>query len=250
MVLVLKMNLFYFFIFLILVIGLTFGCSGPSEIEPVDSDIVVRPQEPVLEPIDSNELPKPIDEELRCSMGAVECTILANNDFAFDIYDELKGEDENLFISPWSITTALAMTYEGAKGNTQVEMAEVLHMVQPEERLSGFKAIIESINAKQNDYQLSTANVLWAQKDFNFLEDYFNKVETYYSGKVTNLDFTDETEKSRVTINNWVEEKTNDKIKNLIPKGVITPLTRLILTNAVYFKGTWVLEFDKKKNLY
>jgi len=91
---------------------------------------------------------------------------------------------------------------------------------------------------------LATANALWAQEDFSFRQDYFKSVDDYYSGKVTNLDFKTDTENSRITINNWVENKTNDKIKDLIPQGILSDKTRLVLTNAIYFKANWTNKFD------
>jgi len=90
-----------------------------------------------------------------------------------------------------------------------------------------------------------TGNALWVQKDFSFLEDYMSRVENYYGGKASNVDFKKETEKSRQTINSFIEEQTNDKIKDLIPAGTLNSMTRMVLTNAIYFKGTWEWEFDK-----
>lgn len=170
----------------------------------------------------------------------------ANNQFAFDLYSEYKSENGNIFFSPYSISTALTMTYEGAKGKTAEEMQAVLRIPKDDEiRRSESEKIYNQINKDSEDYRLSTANALWAQKDYQFLEEYINNVEKYYGGKTTNLDFIKETEKSRVTINDWVEDQTNDKIRNLIPKGAVDALTRLVLTNAIYFKGTWVLQFDE-----
>ncbi len=174
----------------------------------------------------------------------------ANNQFAFELYSKFSKEKEgNIFFSPYSISTALAMTYEGARGKTAEEMQSVLHF--PEDnttRRTAFSKIINQINKENKDYELNTANALWAQKNYKFLDEYFNTIEQYYGGKVTNLDFVDELkrEKSRVTINSWVENQTNNKIKNLIPKGVLNEMTRLVLTNAIYFKGNWAEQFDKK----
>ena len=176
-----------------------------------------------------------------------ETVVDANNQFAFDLYSEYKLEKGNIFFSPYSISTALTMTYEGARGKTAEEMQAVLRIPKDDEKRRLESAeIYNQINKSSGDYKLSTANALWAQKDYQFSEEYINNVEKYYGGKTTNLDFIKDTEKSRLTINNWVEDQTNDKIKNLIPKGAVNSLTRLVLTNAIYFKGTWVLQFDKK----
>ncbi len=171
----------------------------------------------------------------------------ANNQFAFELYSQYKSRDENIFFSPYSISSALAMTYEGARGKTADEIQAVFHFPKDgSARKESFLKIYNQINKKDKKYQLHTANALWAQKDYPFLEDYFKLVEKYYGGKVTNLDFVKKTEKSRLTINRWVEEQTNDKIKNLVPRGSVGGDTRLVLTNAIYFKGFWLKQFDKK----
>ena len=176
----------------------------------------------------------------------VNSVVAANNQFALDLYSKYKSNDGNVFFSPYSISTALAMTYEGARGQTADEMQSVLHFPKDDQtRRNDFAAIYAQINRKDKNYTLSTANALWAQKDYYFLPDYLDITGKYYGGNVTNLDYVKETEKSRLTINSWVENQTNNKIKDLIPQGEIDASTRLVLTNAVYFKGTWVKQFDK-----
>jgi len=175
----------------------------------------------------------------------VSSVVNANNQFAFELYAKDKSKDGNIFFSPYSISTALAMTYEGARGKTADEIQSVFHFPKEDSlRRESFLKISNLINKKDKKYTLHTANALWAQKDYPFLEGYFNLIKDYYGGKATNLDFIKETEKSRLTINNWVEKQTNDKIKDLIPS--LDPLTRLVITNAVYFKGFWLQPFDKK----
>ena len=156
-----------------------------------------------------------------------------------------KSENGNIFYSPYSISAALAMTYEGAKGQTADEMKSVFHFPESSTLRPNFAAIYNEINKKDKPYKLSTGNALWAQEDYKFLEEYLSTVEKYYGGKAANLDFVRETEKSRQTINTFIEEQTNNKIKDLIPQGVLDASTRLVLTNAIYFKGTWTWEFDK-----
>lgn len=171
----------------------------------------------------------------------------ANNQFAFDLYSRYKSKGGNIFYSPYSISSTLAMAYEGARGKTAEEMRAVFHFPQDASvRRESFLKIDQQTNKKDKKYKLNIANGLWAQRDYKFLDDYFGMVEKYYGGKVTNLDFANETEKSRLTINDWVKEQTNNKIKDLIPQGVLTPTTRLVLTNAIYFKGFWLKQFDKK----
>ena len=170
----------------------------------------------------------------------------ANNKFAFDLYSELKkSESGNIFYSPYSISAVLAMTYEGAEGKTSDEMKSVFHFPEDNILRTNFAAIYNDINEGNNAYELKTGNALWVQQDYPFLEDYMSRVEKYYGGKAANLDFISETEKSRQTINTFIEEQTNDKIKDLISAGMLNSLTRLVLTNAIYFKGTWKWEFNK-----
>ncbi len=180
----------------------------------------------------------------------IQAVVNANNQFAFDLYSELdKYEDGNMFYSPYSISAALAMTYEGAKGQTADEMKSVFHFPEEDILRPNFAAIYNDINKENKEYELKTGNALWVQKDYPFLEEYIDGVENYYGGKATMLDFVKEAEKSRQTINSFIEEQTKDKIKDLIPKGYLDEMTRLVLTNAIYFKGIWEWEFDKTDTL-
>jgi serpin B len=172
--------------------------------------------------------------------------VTANNQFAIDLYSELKGEEGNIFFSPYSISTALAMLYEGTKGQTADEIQNVFYLPRDDSlRRTSFSEIINRLNKEDAPYKLSTANALWIQENYPILKEYIETVEKHYSGKVTNLDFVGATEESRQTINTWVEEQTNNKIKDLFPQGSITPLARFVLTNAIYFKGNWFKQFDK-----
>ncbi|HNS05406.1 MAG TPA: serpin family protein, partial [Candidatus Saccharicenans sp.] len=171
----------------------------------------------------------------------------ATNQFAFELYLNLKDSEGNIFFSPFSLSTAMAMTYEGARGQTAQEIKQVFHYPDSlEVTREEFAEIINLINKKDKQYELHTANALWAQKGYPLLTEYVSTVEKYYGGKVTDLDFARETENSRLKINRWVEEQTNDRIKDLIPPGVLNELTRLVLTNAIYFKGNWENQFPKE----
>ena len=188
----------------------------------------------------------PQADDVGSTQQGIREVVTANNQFAFELYSELdKSEDSNIFYSPYSVSAALAMTYEGAKGQTAEEMKSVFHFPESNILRQNFAAIYNEINKKDKPYKLSTGNALWVQQDYPFLEDYTSRVEKYYGGKAANLDFIGETEKSRQTINIFIEEQTNDKIKDLIPQGALTPDIRLVLTNAIYFKGAWTWEFDK-----
>jgi len=191
-------------------------------------------------------------DDSKSTPEGVNKIINSNNQFAFDLYLKLKDVSEynesNIFFSPYSISTALAMTYEGAKGETAEEIQSVFYFPEDKNiRQPSFAKIYNQINKVDKKYELHTANALWAQKDYKFLEEYINTIEKYYVGKVTNVDFINATEDARVTINKWVEEQTNNKIKDLIPAGVLNTLTRLVLTNAIYFKGLWIKQFDKEE---
>jgi serpin B len=172
--------------------------------------------------------------------------VSATNQFAFELYNQYKNTNDNVFFSPHSISSALQMTYEGARGKTAEEMQSVFHF--PEDnaaRIGSFAKLYEQINPQNASYRLSTANALWAQNDYPFDQNYLKTVETYYHGKAANLDFAGNPENSRQTINQWVSGKTMQKIPELFAAGTINPLTRLVLTNAVYFKGKWAIPFEE-----
>lgn len=182
----------------------------------------------------------------------IDAVVKANNRFAFDFYSNIKDKQENkeknIFFSPYSISTALAMTCEGARGKTAEEMQSVFHFPKDDNvRRSSFAAVYNKLNPVNAGYKLSTANSLWVQQDYPFLSEYLTAVEKYYAGKATNVDFVHKTEETRQTINKWVEDETNNKIKDLIPQGTLDAATRLVLTNAIYFKGTWVKQFEKSE---
>jgi serpin B len=187
---------------------------------------------------------------IRSSAEDVSAVVNANNQFAFELYSKYKSNEGNIFFSPYSISTALAMTFEGARGKTADEMQSVFHFPKDEAlRRNSFQQIYNEINKEDKPYMLKTANALWAQEGYTFLDSYFSLIKQYYGGNATNLDFVNKAEESRLTINNWAEEQTNNKIKDLIPSGSLGPLIRLIITNAVYFKGTWFIQFDKTKTV-
>lgn len=187
-----------------------------------------------------------------------------NNEFALELYEKLKSSEGNLFFSPYSISTALTMAFAGARGRTESQMAEVLHfpiITEPATELpsklisnrqqfaSVFGKIVKDLNerGKKGGYELTVANALWGQRGYGFLEDFLKLIETNYGGQLNEVDFSGATENARQTINAWVEEKTNNKIQNLIGKGVLDSMTRLVLTNAIYFKGNWAVQFKEDK---
>ncbi|MBW7988515.1 MAG: serpin family protein [Planctomycetes bacterium] len=191
-----------------------------------------------------------------------QIVVAGNNEFAFDLYSKLRSSKGNLFFSPYSISTALALAYCGARGQTESEMATVLRLPTAPGKTaavkdmfgqmrfhSAFGKIIKDLNSrgKKGGYELRVANALWGQKGYGFLEEYLKLIETNYGGKLNEVDFIRAAETARKTINKWVERKTNNKIKNLIQKGVLNSMTRMVLTNAIYFKGNWARQFKKDK---
>ncbi len=173
--------------------------------------------------------------------------VSGSNAFAVDLYAQLRSQPGNLFFSPESISTAFAMAYAGARGQTAKQMADVFHYsLPPGELHPAMGALLTAMNAPHTGYELHVANALWAQQDENFLPSYLHLVQSSYGAGLHKVDFKSSPDTVRAAINQWVEHETNDKIKNLLAPGVLTPATRLVLTNAVYFKGDWLSQFDKK----
>jgi serpin B len=173
-----------------------------------------------------------------------------NTDFALDLYRELKDTKGNLFFSPYSISTALAMTYAGARENTAKQMADVLHFPFGQNKVHPAFGHLETLMNKiqtKSDIQLNVANSLWPQQGYPFLEEYLALIKKYYGVVITPLNYQKAAEKARKIINQWVVEKTKDKIKNLIRPGILNTLTRLVLVNAIYFKGNWANQFNEKQ---
>lgn len=172
-----------------------------------------------------------------------------NNDFAFDLYKEIaQNEKGNLFFSPFSISTALAMTYAGAGELTEAEMAKTLHFPPNTEGFhlayGDYLNLLEK-NAGGN-IKWSVANRLWGEKDYALKKDFINLNKRAYDSPLEKMNFIGQPEDCRITINDWVADKTEQRIQNLLVEGTVTTDTRLILTNAVYFKGDWLYKFDKK----
>jgi len=173
----------------------------------------------------------------------------ANNALAVDLYQQFAGEEGNMFFSSYSIQQAFGLCWGGAAGNTAAQMAEALHFDDMPDGAPhlGAAALNAKFNAKGVPYQLAVANALWPQNKFHFEKDYLKLGTQKYKAELRPMDFVGAPEPSRKTINQWVEDQTQGKIKDLLPQGVITPLTRLVLTNAIYFKGDWAKQFDKKQ---
>jgi len=178
-----------------------------------------------------------------------------NSAFAFELYQALKGKEGNIFYSPYSISLALAMTYAGARGETAQQMADTLHFLLGQDKLHPAFNWLDAELASRGKgaqgkdgegFKLNIVNAIWGQKDYEFLPAFLDILAENYGAGLRILDFTTETEKSRLAINKWVSDQTEGRIKDLIPPGVINEITRFVLTNAIYFNAAWEHPFDKK----
>jgi len=177
-----------------------------------------------------------------------------NSAFAFDLYQALREKDGNLFYSPHSISLALAMTYAGARGETAQQMANTLHFNLSQDNLHpAFNNLDIELSERgqgaqgkdDEGFRLNIVNAIWGQKDYSFLPTFLDVLAENYGAGLRTLDFIKETEKSRVTINDWVSDQTEGRIEDLIPQGVIDAATRLVLTNAIYFNAAWQYPFGE-----
>jgi serpin B len=185
---------------------------------------------------------KPQKEDL----SRVESAVQGNTRFALDLYQKLRGTGGNLFFSPFSISAALAMACAGARGDTQAQMAQALHFLLDQQQLHPAFALLGAKLGevgKKGHVQLKIANTLWPRKGRKFLKEYLALTKKSYGVRITQIDYGDE-EAARHTINSWVEERTESRIKDLIAPGVLDRWTLLVLVNAIYFKGEWTSQFD------
>ncbi len=190
------------------------------------------------------------------SQADIEAAYIAANGnaaFGWDLYRQIAAEPGNLFVSPHSISVALAMVYAGAAGSTAIEMAETLHYDLPQPQLHpAFNALALSLeeadkaaSGKKEPFRLSVVNSAWAQEDHPFLQPYLETLARSYGAGIRTVDYTKDAEGARKTINAWVSDQTGKRIKDLLPQGSLDELTRLVLANAVYFKADWETPFEK-----
>ena len=177
-----------------------------------------------------------------------EKLVSATTKFAFSLYQQLVSESEgNLFLSPASIAIALGMTYLGARQNTASEMKEVLHFkdVADEHLHPSFGDMLTALQSTDGKYALHTANRLYCEQSFKLLDEFASVTKSHYKAEMAAVDFKRNHEGVRREINQWVEEQTRQKIQDLLAEGVLNPLVRLVLVNAVYFKGDWSSKFKE-----
>ena len=215
--------------------------------------------EPTVTPTATQPSMVPVSGEIRSDVeratdlaipdSDLEALVGGNSAFAFDLYHAIGEQDGNLFYSPYSISVALAMAYAGAVGETERQMAEALRFRLPQDRLHpALNALDLELASRSTDgegVQLNIANAIWGQSGYQFTPDFLDVLALNYGAGLRPLNFVEAPEESRQTINGWVAERTEDRIKDLIPPRRITDLTRLVLTNAIYFNAAWLSPFEE-----
>lgn len=177
-----------------------------------------------------------------------------NSRFAFDLYGTLREEEGNLFFAPHSLSVALAMAYAGAAGETERQMARALRFDLAQDRLHPAFAALDTALAARGEgargqdgagFRLRVANALWGQRGYDLLPAFLDTLSEHYGSSLHEVDFVGAPEEARLEINSWTSERTEGRIEDLLPEGAVNPLTRLVLTNAVYFNAAWQHPFDE-----
>jgi serpin B len=236
----------------LLTLGLLTGCAGENQ--PMDQDNPLDSEGDGGSPSQGDLAASSLDYEAEPNMPAEVVNSLAqgNTNFAFDLYQALRDKPDNLFLSPYSISLALAMTYAGAGGETERQMGETLQYGLDQNQLHGaFNQLTLTLLSRGElpqgeGFQFNIANALWGQRGYVFVNDYLDLLARNYNAGINLVDFIDATEAARQRINTWVAEQTEDKIKDIIPEGALTASTRLVLTNAIYFNAAWASPFQEE----
>jgi len=220
---------------LISALGLLLSACGPSPSASIAKSDLQRVTSPNTPPNDIQDL------------------VENNNTFAFDLYKSLHthAQNGNLIYSPYSISLALAMTYAGAGGETESQMAQTLHFLPQNQLHPAFNALELQLaergkaqSKEETPLQLNIANAVWAEQTYPFLQNFLDTIALNYGAGIRLADFINQYEAVRKEINDWVSDQTEDKIKDLIPEGVLDSDTRMALVNAIYFKADWLSPFD------
>src|SRR5208282_1999079 len=178
----------------------------------------------------------------------VQSLVASNTTFALNLYRQLATNSGNLFFSPYSISTCLAMLYAGASGNTELQMSQVLGFGTNQQQFASlFGQLQAELEADQvtNAIELNVANALWTQEGFPFLPSFLETATNQYQANVNQADFVTEADAATQAINDWVAQQTQNKIQNIVPPGAIDSSTRLVLANAIYFLGAWTTSFEE-----
>ncbi|KAL1006329.1 hypothetical protein UPYG_G00070900 [Umbra pygmaea] len=173
---------------------------------------------------------------------------VANTEFSLHLFKKITEENKtgNVFYSPLSISSALAMVYLGAGGNTATQMSQSLHLNKAKDDVHiGYSKLMSELNKEGAPYKLNIANRLYGEKSYQFVETFLSATKKHYNAELEAVDFKSNAETARKHINTWVEKKTAEKIKDLLPQGIVDELTRLVLVNAIYFKGNWEKKFQE-----
>ncbi|KAI4806698.1 hypothetical protein KUCAC02_017511 [Chaenocephalus aceratus] len=176
----------------------------------------------------------------------------ANTTFALALLKQLGDNDNaaNVFYSPFSISSALAMVMLGTRGNTSTQMSECLKTKGLQDEVhTSFAELLSELNRENAPFALSVANRLYGEQSYKFVEDFLGKTKKHYNAELESTDFVNSSEVARGNINNWVEQMTQGKIKDLLAKGVVDSMTRMVLVNAIYFKGNWDKQFEESKTV-
>ena len=224
------------------------GCAPAGEAPtPTEPE---KPTQPV--PAEAQDLVGEVsyNPNPQATLDQIKALADAHNTFALDLYHQLTNQGENILYSPYSIYLALLMTYAGAAGDTASQMESALHLPYPQAEIHAvMNALNQQLNANslvdgKPAFTLNIANQLWGQAGFDFLPDFLNTLSENYNAGLKTVDFASNPEAARQLINLWVAAQTNEKIKDLIPEGALNELTRLVISNAVYFKAAWLYPFD------
>jgi len=229
------------FLMIVLSLSLSFGCNQQPKSESSETKLV---QGEVG--LTSNVVSSPMVGNAQTALSEKDLTNV-NNDFAFNLYRSLESKEGNIFLSPYSISVAMSMAYVGARSVTRDQMSKVLGLPLTTEFAQSFSSLQERLKAVagKNDIELLIANALWTEASYKLSDNFLDVMKKHYASMIYPADFKDNYEKERLKINEWVEIQTKDRIKDLIPAGVLNELTRLVLTNAIYFKGVWQTQFAK-----
>ncbi len=244
--------------------GILIACRGDlpeadQTVAPAATSVPTTALEPTvaLRPADTPDMvrsEKSRDDSPDATTEELTELVDGNSAFAFDLYHALREtSDGNLFYSPYSISLALAMTYGGARGETERQMADTLHYLLPQDRLHtsfntldlNLASMADAPEEEGDAFTLNTVNAVWGQHDYEFLAPFLDVLAENYGAGVRPVDFVGSPEESRVRINDWVAERTEDRVKDLIPEDAITPSVRMVLTNAIYFNARWLNTFAK-----
>lgn len=177
--------------------------------------------------------------------------VQANQQFALDFYKQISANEKgNIFFSPISLSAAMSMAFAGAKGETQNQISSVFHFPSNRKKFHAQQGeLLKQINPKNDSIQLNIVNTLWAEKTYPFKKAYNKLIKQSYSASIQPVDFINKYEDGRLLINDDIFKSTSEKIKDLLPAGSVNPLTKLVLTNAIYFKANWKTKFVRNKSI-